>query len=1430
MRKTLSVLCLLLLTVALVCVAVSCSCGGDSTPTTTASEITTSQVTTAPGVSETTITTQSTTATTQTTQKPTDSTPVTTQLTTVTTASPYPTGNKLASGDVALASPVIVMDETNEYSSVLRAIKDLQNDFKAVTGKTPATKTAPDDAATTLIIGTIGESKIIDSLIANKTLDVSAILGKWEAYQIGVYSGLNGSEKTIVIAGSDMRGTIYGIYELSEQIGVSPWYWWADMPIKENKTLSLKAEALTKEESPDVKYRGIFINDEEASVIWGKQYENNTDSQGSPNPFIYGKMFELLLRLKANTLWPAMHATSDAFNAILNPETGIAYNAELAHEYGIVMGSSHCEMLLCNNETEWVPWCEANKGKYGLQKINNDWKASYDYTVNAQAMNAYWEERVAANYRFENVYTIGLRGVHDSEILCSALSDKSWESKAEVVRSAIEAQLAILEKYEAIYEQETGTRREFATCFCPYKEAAEYYKYDLSLPSDCIILFADDNYGYVRQYPTNTELETYAGCGVYYHVSYRGVPRSYLWIDSAPLSLIYEEMHKSYTAGSNDMWILNVGDLKPAEFSTNFFLDLAWNESAITKDTLEDWMASFFAESFALSTEDAKSLSALHSEFLQTAYAYRADFQGYGEGNEYAINAFGDEAERVINKMAKILADTTAIYDKLDGAYQDAFFEVVLYRIRATLFTLQKHIYAQKNQLAIAQGRFASVNAYAALAEEAYQNILKDLNTYNSLQNGKWKGIMDPYITDNGSPIITGAPKVTYLSQDLAADGVGAAMEGQANTTAITATFDNIDDTEKFLDIFGKGLKTAKFTIETTPAVIIKTADDKQLAYKDESGKRIYSASVDVETRYYITIDWNTVSTGKSSITLTVSDEFDYKQTYTLSLNKQAIDPALESEKGYYEANGYISIEAEHYSENVAVDNKKWDVVPNLGVSGDSMKAYPDHSANFERIDIGYEYDSPYLEYKFYVSTTGTYHGSFFRIPTMNEGETDDFVHKTCRIGWSLDNGTVDYFRGTSYVDTNGTSSWSNGVRYNYELKTFTITVNEAGWHTLRVYMVDAGCAFDKIVLRHESVSETPSRLGAPETFNTISYQKVARAVPPTFTFDQITFKDGDGSPILFDFTSNSSSVQNGYIGVDISAASAPTKRYAWTDGFEALKSTIRSSSSISLRDGSIIYSESPATLSVTLAKAGKYIVAISVGDRQSGGFAVSGMTVSVLGKTYLENINQASGGTSEYAFVIETTDTTLPLTFSGNWAIGSIEIRPYTEAAAPNAPASADANGDVIIEAEWALENSDNFTSSASTDGTNHHFMETAGNSGSAIYFGANNGKSYSSTDINTTQTAKLTYKVDLKAGSYSVFAFVKCEEDDDDSLIMALDGAQVQVANDFKLTGGVYKAFRIGNITVAEDGTHTLQIFGREDGLTIDQIIITTKSIWTE
>jgi len=1362
----------------------------------------------------------------ETTAPPEESTVTTTAPNTPSTTPP-PTGStdpdeyKILTGDIALnGSIVLSADSDEEFAPVLRALTDLQKDFKAVTGKEPVI----DSSATgnvTVLVGTLGHSKTVDSLVSSGMLDVSAIKDRWEAFTMGVYRGINGEDITIVIAGADKRGTVYGIYTLSELIGVSPWYWWADVPVKTDKNLSLSAESLTVTEYPDVKYRGIFLNDEENFTFWSEAFENATTSPGSPNPETYKKVFELILRLKANTLWPAMHNLSDAFNKEINPDTGIAYNAELADQYGVVMGSSHCELMLCNNETEWVPWCERNVGKYNLKKIGNSWKNSYDYTVNAEAMNAYWEERVATNYRFDNIYTIGLRGVHDSEILCSALSDKSWASKATVVQSAVEAQLEILRKYEAIRSEELGYEVTFPTCYAVYKEAAEYYKYDLSLPESCIILFCDDNYGYVRQMPNEEELETYEGFGVYYHVSYYGVPRSYLWIDTMPLSNIYAEMDKAFRAGEDDLWILNVGDLKPAEISINFFMDLAWDEDSITRDSLDEYLAAYFKETFTLSDADALTLAKTLNEYNQLAFAYKPEYQGYGEGTEYSLIYVGDEAERMIIRMSEILSYSAALCEKLPANERTSYQEIVHYKFIATLLTLQKNIYEQKNALYLSQGRFASVNAYAMLSEAAHKAVLQSVQDYCSLADGKWTGIMNPYQTAQGLPVIAGAPTVTYLPEDVAEDGVGAAVEGQPGNAPVDLYFDSLTDDARFIDIFSLGMKAYDYTITLSEGVLLSDHTGKALPLTNG----VYSGSVKIEERFYLSIDWSKITKEDSTATVTVKDSHNHTVSYTLHLHKSVLSPeddVKEGIKGHYESNGILSIEAEHYSSKGDVEGMTWVEVPYLGYTGSAMKTLPDITAESVRIDGSYETASPYLEYTFYVTKTGTYNGTFYRIPTLNEG-----TGRTNRTAYAFDGGETNLFRGNSYVDTNGSSTWSNSIRTNMEKMSFTVTFADEGWHTLRIYRADAGITFDKIIMIHSSVKSI-SRLGESESYNTLSdYQKRERTYLPDLSELDIKFGEAEGTNLNYDLTTKVENTQEGYTAVDLASAGVKTKRYEWTKGFETLSAYYRSKSKTPARDLGFITSTSEANFRITLAKTGKYTVTLAIGDPQSSGVSVRGMTVTANGKTVIEAFDHTAGTTIEKCFVIELSDTTLDLTFGGTWAVSAIEIRPYTSPVTePTGEAiTPDANGNIIIEAEWALDNSAFATHKATNDGKNY-FMETGGVYGTAVYYGPNR----ESSNTNTSTAANIAFKVQANAsGTYNVFALVKCEDDDDDSLIVKLDSGSEQTANDFKHTKAEYVWKKVGTVTLTEGKVSTLTVFGREDGLSIDRIVLTKNASWS-
>ena len=1328
--------------------------------------------------------------------------------------------------DGGTAAKIYVDTDTagkTEWPQVVRAAGDLCGDVETVTGTSPQLAgSAGELGERAVIAGTLGHSDLIDLLAEEGKLDVSGVEGEWEAYTIQVVeSPCDGVEQALVIAGSDKRGSIYGIYELSAQIGVSPWNWWGDVPAARRNQVVLPKSQIEKTEKPDVKYRGIFLNDEENFEYWSRLLENDTDSPGTPNAHTYAKVFELLLRLKANSLWPAMHEQSDAFNKYLNPETGASYNAEMADQYGVIMGSSHCEMLLRNNASEWEPWCEANVGKYNLKKVNNSWGSSYDFTVNPEAMEAYWEEAVARNYKFDNMYTLGLRAVHDGSINCANLQDKSVAGKAGVVKQAIETQLRILEKYEKKYAEETGEQVSFLKVYCSYKEAAEYFKYDISLPEDTVIIWGDDNYGYVREVGTAAELAKYPHAGVYYHISYLGAPLSYLWMASTPLEQIYSEMSKSYNAGSDDCWILNVGDLKPGELPMEFFLTMAWDFGRYTDETVGDFLKMIARRDFGLSETDAAAMAGALAAYYEVSQAKRPEFFGKDVGGSYSAVEYGDEAQRQINRMAEAEAVSARIYEGLEQSYKDAYFQMVHYMIRAQKLTLEKHIYQEKNQLYARQGRFASVNAYAQAALDAYDAILADLKYYNkTVSGGRWDGILDPYNGTRNLPTITGKPEVVFLSEDSAAEGVGSVCEGQTvGSESVTLQFDSLSDQSRFIDVFNTGKTAADYTVTADRGLALTRADGSPMTGKGR---------VEVEERLTLTVDWDQLPVGESDLSVTISDAHGYEKTYPVQAVKAAVDPAGESaagRKGYYEIIGEVSIEAEHYSKSAAVGGQSWQVVKGLGRGTDVMKNFPDLSGQSFRIDENYETEAPYLEYQVYFTNTGKYDLSFYRLPTLNEG-----ADKTNRTAFQFDGGEIFLFRGNSQVgDEHGNGTWRLGVVENMEVMKHSITVSAPGWHSLRVYKCDAGAAFDKMVLTQSAKS---SLLGAPETYTTTAaYARTDVAQPPVFSLADITYGDHDGAKSYFyDFRADPAAATDGYVGVDNKTVSSVVNGYAWdADTLSNVRAYTRSVSSASTRDNGIVCGSAPAGFTVNLSQPGKYVVGFAIGDRQSGGVAVKNMRVTANGKELFSGLNLSAGRTVEKGFVVDLQDTArLKLDISGeSWALAALDVAPYSAPYQDDGDGAfvPDGSGDINIEAEAALEQSAYAYSTQGTDPDGSSWMEAFGSSGTAMYSGPNKGNQFTSSDISSNKGPKLFYKINFPAAaSYDMWVLVKTQADVDDSILISLDGKSPVTLNDTKHTGGVFRWFKVSSqISVGSAGEHVLSIWEREDGFLLDKIALT-------
>jgi hypothetical protein len=589
--------------------------------------------------------------------------------------------------------------ETNETLAVARAAGDLAADFARVTGTKPEIEIQFSAGEKTgIIIGTLGQSKIVDRLAAAGKLATNGISGQWESFILQVVQNpLPGVARALVIAGSDRRGTIYGIYQLSEIIGVSPWYWWADVPVAQKKILALRGDAF-KQGPPAVKYRGLFLNDED----WGlrpwaaKTFEPET---GNIGPKTYAKIFELLLRLHANYLWPAMHPGTTEFNHF-------ATNREIANEYGIVMGSSHCEQMLRDNIAEWD------------EKVFGE----YNFVTNPDGVLKYWEQRVRENGQFENIYTLGMRGIHDG-----AMPGGGTERE-----KAARLHTIIADQRDLLARLVNTNVAEVPQIFCPYKEVLPLYRLMPEIPGDITLVWPDDNYGYIRQFSNARERARRGGAGVYYHVSYWGAPRDYLWLCSTPPALIAEEMTKAFDYGADKVWVLNVGDLKPAELDIEFFLKLAWQphgwNGTNTYDLLENQLARDFRN------DAAPELTSILSEY------YRLNFQRKPEHVFFPTNNLfspTDAAQR-LDTWKKLSARVDAVGKILPPERRDAFFELVAYPVKAA---------ASMNEKCLAGS--------ATAAAEIHR--LTDIYN-NQIAGGKWRNMM----ADNPrGQVDLGIPKVS---------------------------------------------------------------------------------------------------------------------------------------------------------------------------------------------------------------------------------------------------------------------------------------------------------------------------------------------------------------------------------------------------------------------------------------------------------------------------------------------------------------------------------------------------------------------------------------------------------------------------------------------------------------------------------------------
>lgn len=590
--------------------------------------------------------------------------------------------------------PIKLACDNAEEKVVQTALKLFIRDYQSVFSASAAV----DARQGNIIVGTVGKSPLLKAVSA----DVSALTGKKQAFLLQVLP-----DGKLLVAGSDSHGTAYGIMELSRLIGVSPWEWWADVTPEKKTSFVLSAEYQTLQ-SPSVEYRGIFINDEDWGLMpWSSQTYEPSDIKGHIGPKTNARIFELLLRLRANTYWPAMHECTLPFFLTEG-------NRKVAEEYGIFIGSSHCEPMVCSAAGEW-----RRRGQ-----------GDYDYVNNSASVYKFWEDRVKEVAQQGNIYTLGMRGVHDGQMQGA----KTVAEQKAVLERVLKDQRGLLQKY--------GNKDVTAIpqAFIPYKEVLDIYNAGLQVPDDVTLIWCDDNYGYIRHFPTAEERARKGGNGVYYHVSYWGRPHDYLWLGTFSPYLLHQQMKLAYDRGIQKMWVLNVGDIKPAEYQIELFLDMAWNIDEVNEIGVTAHLKSWLGREFGSNCAE-ELLPAMEAHY-QLSYIRKPEFMGNTREEErdpkYKVIKDLPWSEQTISERLRSYTVLSDVVERMESNIpadrQDAYFQLVKYPVQAA---------AQMNRKILTAQLARHSKADWKQSDAAFDSIASLTQQYNSLQNGKWNRMMD---------------------------------------------------------------------------------------------------------------------------------------------------------------------------------------------------------------------------------------------------------------------------------------------------------------------------------------------------------------------------------------------------------------------------------------------------------------------------------------------------------------------------------------------------------------------------------------------------------------------------------------------------------------------------------------------------------------
>ena len=903
--------------------------------------------------------------------------------------------------DGGRVAPLWVADE--DSPAVRRAVGNLRQDVQRVTGTAPPLAQQP--AADIVIIGTLGSSPLIDRLAAEGRIDADAIRGRWEAFLVQtIEKPWPGADRALVIAGSDRRGTVFGIYTLSEQIGVSPWHWWADVPVRPQRTLEMPLPFKTHD-APVVKYRGIFINDEAPALSgWVRQFH------GGYTHSFYVRVFELMLRLRANTLWPAMW---DAAFYADDPKNG-----ELAEAYGIVMGTSHHEPMLRAHK-EW------HRGTP---------KGPWNYESNAERLREFWAGGVERSLTHETLVTIGMRGDGDEAM--------DGHGNVALLERIVADQRKTIERVSGKPAAQTPQ------VWALYKEVQDYVDQGMQVPDDVLMLFADDNWGNVRRLPTPAERGRAGGSGVYYHFDYVGGPRSYKWVNTTPLPKVWEQMHLAWRYGATQLWIANVGDLKPMEVPMEFFLRYAWNPAAWPAQRLPEYLKLWAAREFGL--EHANEIAELVA--LYAKYHGRRKPEQLGPETYSLVNE--DEAERVRADWLALAQRAEALQPKLPREQRDAFFQLVGYPVLAGANLQDLVVTVARNRLHAKQGR-RSTNVLAERARALFAHDAELARQYHQdIAGGRWNHLMSqPHIGYTG----WNAPKANVMPKieshvPLAGAHLGVMAEGSelgidSGRLRLPPLEAQAPGRRRWFEVYNRGDQTFRFSAKAgVPWLTVSRS----------------SGTVEGDLRLWVDADWRRVPPGRHLVEVTVQGAGSRVVLEVPVFKAADAAPA----GAFIETDGVIAIEAAHTAVRHVSPGREWLEVPGHGHWLSGVTTLPASAPALSPAD------GLWLDYTVQLQSQAALKVHAFLAPSL------DFQPQApLRYAIAFDDEPPQIVQINA---ERAERTWARRVSDGVAVLVTEHAALTPGTHTLRFWPLDAGVVLQRLVV--DAGGLKPSYLGPPES------------------------------------------------------------------------------------------------------------------------------------------------------------------------------------------------------------------------------------------------------------------------------------------------------------------------------------------------------------